>query len=396
MGATCTRPEGGGLEEQVDWIEQVGWRSRCLSPAVKAEQEVEVPHPDLAPQRGFAVPEERLTADEEPSSLQTGGGAPPAPETEWPQPSAVTEQPQSRADLHADEQLAMQEQLEVDELEARRLLMMDHPLEVLQAYAQGCGVSTAGISDKGELASLLLALEWNFQTGGSPPSGAPRPQPSVSTAQPQTRAQQPSVSTAQSQAQAQLLADEQLARRMQASIDPRQLEAWQAEEISFIRQHDTKVAHIWYLVDVQWLWAWKRFVTRGGMLPGPIDNRRLIDLQTGLGRPGLRIIGDYRGVNETVWYFWHSRYGGGPVICRKQLDLYSPPVKEQPRQPQQPRLAADPEDNKCMVCLEQFQAGERLRFLPCLHRYHSACIDKWLQGNLQCPVCRRGLTQGAG
>ena len=42
----------------------------------------------------------------------------------------------------------------------------------------------------------------------------------------------------------------------------------------------------------------------------------------------------------------------------------------------------------CGVCLEEFQNGERLKTLPCLHRYHNACIDKWLEQCAKCPICK--------
>jgi hypothetical protein len=40
---------------------------------------------------------------------------------------------------------------------------------------------------------------------------------------------------------------------------------------------------------------------------------------------GLQLKTDYRGVNESLWNFWHERYGGGPAVPRKSLDLYGPP-----------------------------------------------------------------------
>ena len=32
---------------------------------------------------------------------------------------------------------------------------------------------------------------------------------------------------------------------------------------------------------------------------------------------------DYRGVNAPVWNVFIKRYGGGPQICRRELDIYA-------------------------------------------------------------------------
>lgn len=116
---------------------------------------------------------------------------------------------------------------------------------------------------------------------------------------------------------------EELAR---AASDPRKLEERKVEEKEFIRRNDTAEAHLWYLVDVRWLQEWKEFVTRKGPLPGPIDNSRLLDRSGGPRH--LQPVDDYRGVNAEVWTFWQSRYGGGPAVRRRHLDLYSSPVED--------------------------------------------------------------------
>ncbi|KXS17705.1 hypothetical protein M427DRAFT_110096 [Gonapodya prolifera JEL478] len=46
------------------------------------------------------------------------------------------------------------------------------------------------------------------------------------------------------------------------------------------------------------------------------------------------------------------------------------------------------DDSRCAVCLEDFQDGEELALLPCLHAYHGVCVRTWLKGNGVCPVCR--------
>eukprot|EP00927_Polykrikos_kofoidii_P072176 TRINITY_DN68323_c0_g1_i1.p1 TRINITY_DN68323_c0_g1~~TRINITY_DN68323_c0_g1_i1.p1 ORF type:complete len:238 (+),score=5.89 TRINITY_DN68323_c0_g1_i1:42-716(+) len=52
---------------------------------------------------------------------------------------------------------------------------------------------------------------------------------------------------------------------------------------------------------------------------------------------------------------------------------------------------ASPEDRRCAICIEDFQAGERQRTLPCFHRFHIACIDEWLQRSNLCPICKLGV-----
>ncbi|XP_026444414.1 E3 ubiquitin-protein ligase SDIR1-like [Papaver somniferum] len=42
----------------------------------------------------------------------------------------------------------------------------------------------------------------------------------------------------------------------------------------------------------------------------------------------------------------------------------------------------------CSVCLEQVNEGEIIRTLPCLHQFHSSCIDPWLRQQGTCPVCK--------
>lgn len=60
-----------------------------------------------------------------------------------------------------------------------------------------------------------------------------------------------------------------------------------------------------------------------------------------------------------------------------------------------PAVSSSPrgqEERKCMVCMEPFIAGDVLRALPCLHRYHQRCIDEWLTRSPECPICKRDIT----
>lgn len=46
---------------------------------------------------------------------------------------------------------------------------------------------------------------------------------------------------------------------------------------------------------------------------------------------------------------------------------------------------------RCNICLAPYEAGERLRALPCMHRFHQACLDPWLRTNAVCPVCKLAI-----
>lgn len=102
-----------------------------------------------------------------------------------------------------------------------------------------------------------------------------------------------------------------------------ELEARRIAERKFITANDSTETDVWYLIDVDWLSDWKRFVLRSGPLPGPIRNESLIDSRTGRARLNLELVVNYRGVNAGIWRYWLQRYGGGPVIRRAQLDLYA-------------------------------------------------------------------------
>ncbi|KAL8249257.1 hypothetical protein R6Q59_006125 [Mikania micrantha] len=44
---------------------------------------------------------------------------------------------------------------------------------------------------------------------------------------------------------------------------------------------------------------------------------------------------------------------------------------------------------ECTVCLSSFEDGQMIRALPsCKHHFHVECIDKWLESQSSCPVCR--------
>lgn len=63
---------------------------------------------------------------------------------------------------------------------------------------------------------------------------------------------------------------------------------------------------------------------------------------------------------------------------------------------------------KCVICMEMFEIKEVLKTLPCciniknnfrifililVHIFHCSCIDEWLGGNSQCPICKSEVVE---
>jgi len=81
----------------------------------------------------------------------------------------------------------------------------------------------------------------------------------------------------------------------------------------------------------------------------------------------------------------HLRGGGG--------EAHQPLEKaELVRQVADARGLAEEEATCCSVCLSDFTPGDPLRLLPCGHRFHVECIDRWLRSkSVNCPLCNQSI-----
>ena len=59
-----------------------------------------------------------------------------------------------------------------------------------------------------------------------------------------------------------------------------------------------------------------------------------------------------------------------------------------------PEPSTDDNDKKnlCCICYDEFAAGDDVKTLPCLHRFHEVEIDRWLRQKNSCPVCNTPIT----
>ncbi|KHG19601.1 RING finger protein [Gossypium arboreum] len=52
------------------------------------------------------------------------------------------------------------------------------------------------------------------------------------------------------------------------------------------------------------------------------------------------------------------------------------------------RFEGEKNDIKCSICQEEYVIGDEVGRLHCEHRYHIACIQKWLRMKNWCPICK--------
>ena len=53
------------------------------------------------------------------------------------------------------------------------------------------------------------------------------------------------------------------------------------------------------------------------------------------------------------------------------------------------------DNNNCIICLSDFDIGDKVTSLPCLHFFHTDCIKSWLQSKNHCPICKYEITEAS-
>jgi hypothetical protein len=50
-------------------------------------------------------------------------------------------------------------------------------------------------------------------------------------------------------------------------------------------------------------------------------------------------------------------------------------------------------EESCAICAVDYKFGDKFRTLPCIHKFHKECVDKWLVRKSDCPICRYDLLE---
>ncbi|KAJ1698997.1 hypothetical protein LUZ63_007509 [Rhynchospora breviuscula] len=52
------------------------------------------------------------------------------------------------------------------------------------------------------------------------------------------------------------------------------------------------------------------------------------------------------------------------------------------------RTCNESQGDSCVICMEEYEKGDKVGTLNCAHNFHTTCIKKWLERKNICPVCK--------
>ena len=88
------------------------------------------------------------------------------------------------------------------------------------------------------------------------------------------------------------------------------------------------------------------------------------------------------------------RYSGKKEKCTTLSHSLAAAAAAEAPAPARPVLFDPDSQVSCTICLGDYEEGEVLRVLPCLHRFHQPCVDPWLAEHTQCPLCKADVMAG--
>ncbi|PRQ36137.1 putative aminoacyltransferase, E1 ubiquitin-activating enzyme [Rosa chinensis] len=83
--------------------------------------------------------------------------------------------------------------------------------------------------------------------------------------------------------------------------------------------------------------------------------------------------------------------GGLPGVIDRTSSVSRPRASEVSIEAMPTVTVASEEGNECSICLDGLKVGDEAKEMPCKHRFHRACIKKWMGMSTLCPLCRFSL-----
>ena len=79
------------------------------------------------------------------------------------------------------------------------------------------------------------------------------------------------------------------------------------------------------------------------------------------------------GADTIRWWYWRAEERRQQVEIRAQVESF----------------VLSSAGSVCPVCLETLELSDHMwRISTCTHRFHAACLGRWLGSSATCPVCR--------
>jgi len=122
------------------------------------------------------------------------------------------------------------------------------------------------------------------------------------------------------------------------------------------------------------------------------SSRRYISPQSHRGEQGHHNTHQAQS-NEPVYYLTPNvQRTAGQLTEEEQIKL----LKRMALIQQLPsgKYDANKKNKECVICMIEFEINDTMKFLPCLHTFHQACIDDWLIRSLICPSCMEPVDAG--
>ncbi|KAI9122142.1 hypothetical protein K1719_006831 [Acacia pycnantha] len=134
-----------------------------------------------------------------------------------------------------------------------------------------------------------------------------------------------------------------------------------------------------------------------------------------LGFPNMALM-DCEGYNGGIWCLWDDNIASVSLVERNHQFLHflissaagsgdlqsllqglsgKPGVLSASKDSIQAmfRVVVTDKGTDCLICLETYEVSGEAREMPCKHKFHSGCIEKWLRLHWSCPIYRYAMSK---